>query len=76
MPRAYKEKGANKVQIINEEMMHQKLKIKSQGAYKTWIEGNTAFKKDFCSTNGRKVPRAYENLNPALAKYHHGKPKE
>jgi hypothetical protein len=25
-------------------MMPQKLKIKSQGAYETWIEGNKAFK--------------------------------
>ncbi len=63
MPRAYEEQGADEVQ--NEEMLPQKLKITPQGANETWIEGNKALK-NFFSANERKVPRAYENLNPAL----------
>ncbi len=36
-----------------------------KGAYKGQNEGNRLSKK-FCSTNIKKVPRAYEILNPAL----------
>jgi hypothetical protein len=36
-----------------------------KGAYKGQNEGNRLLK-NFCSANIKKVPRAYESLNPAL----------
>jgi len=70
MPWAYEEKVPTKVKwgkSKNEEKVSQKnVKNDTSSVCETWIEQNKAGPETFFRC--KKVPRAYENLNPGLRK--------
>ncbi len=65
MPRAYKDEGAYECKKNDRKRGLQKKKNEKKGLTKVKMEGIDP-QKFFWSANIKKMPRAYESLNPAL----------